>query len=273
MKSNLSFVFIKLKKLLKIFFGLGLVFYFFMGINSCTFPSTHNCEGRGCEEEYGNRGRGYRSDPRFRSPRFGGEYSDEAIEYFLEIGFGAEYMAAFAGLSVRKWQENLRIKLYGDYTREDEREVERVADELSDLTGLSINLNDSRPNVYVHFLDPEEDRERIQRIAPKAKVFSLNGLAIPLPVPGLFGGDFVITEAMIFIDEKLEGDRRKSVLREELTQSLGLLKDSYTHPDSIFHHRDSPTEFLEIDREVISLLYDERIEPGMTKVTVMRILR
>ena len=48
-----------------------------------------------------------------------------------------------------------------------------------------------------------------------------------------------------------------------MTQSLGVLMDSSRYPDSIFYSGwTTVTEYSDLDRAVIRLLYDPRIEPG-----------
>jgi len=60
-------------------------------------------------------------------------------------------------------------------------------------------------------------------------------------------------------------EERSHLIREELTQSLGMMNDSYEYKDSIFYQEWTDTgSYTEIDRAVIRILYDPRIEPGMT---------
>ena len=50
---------------------------------------------------------------------------------------------------------------------------------------------------------------------------------------------------------------KKHILREELTQSIGLLNDSMKYPNSIFYHGWTfPTEYTELDKEVIKMHYN-----------------
>ena len=75
----------------------------------------------------------------------------------------------------------------------------------------------------------------------------------------------MISVAWLVVDSGLRGDRRQHVIREEITQIVGLPRDSWTYPESIFHEGESKTtEFTELGKAVIRLLYDPRIEPGMT---------
>lgn len=55
------------------------------------------------------------------------------------------------------------------------------------------------------------------------------------------------------------------MIREELTQSLGLFQDSWRYPDSIFYQGWSDiTAYSDLDRTTIGLLYDSRLDPWMT---------
>jgi hypothetical protein len=54
-----------------------------------------------------------------------------------------------------------------------------------------------------------------------------------------------------------EDDAQKHLLREELTQSLGLFNDSYKYDNSIFYQGwTTTTEYAPIDRELIDMLYN-----------------
>jgi hypothetical protein len=51
---------------------------------------------------------------------------------------------------------------------------------------------------------------------------------------------------------------QKHLLREELTQSLGLFNDSYKYPESIYYQGwTTTTEYAPIDVELIEMLYNE----------------
>jgi hypothetical protein len=55
-----------------------------------------------------------------------------------------------------------------------------------------------------------------------------------------------------------EIEAQKHLLREELTQSLGLLNDSWKYPQSIFYQGwTTTTEYSSIDKEIIKMLYNE----------------
>ena len=67
---------------------------------------------------------------------------------------------------------------------------------------------------------------------------------------------------------------QRHLLREELTQSLGLAKDSPLYEQSIFQSRFTETnEYADIDKDLIRLLYHPNTKVGLTKAQVEEVLR
>jgi hypothetical protein len=59
---------------------------------------------------------------------------------------------------------------------------------------------------------------------------------------------------------------RAHLIREELTQSLGLMNDSYAYADSVFYQEwTDVTEYSPADKRVIGMLYSDLVSPGMTQ--------
>lgn len=194
-------------------------------------------------------------------------YSDQAVRYFTHLGFGSEF-GRNQNLVVKKWTSPLRIQLFGSYTEEDRQEVLRITGELAELTGLSFSLVRQNPNVRVYFTTQDQFSTLVPEYNP------LN------PQDGLFSvisneTHSYMVEATVLIRSSLTGQHRKHILREELTQSLGLMKDSYEYKDSIFqqNHEYQPVQYSRLDRQVLKILYDKRIRPGMNEKQVVTALR
>ena len=66
-----------------------------------------------------------------------------------------------------------------------------------------------------------------------------------------------IQRAHIYINTtESSKNRQKHIIREEITQSLGLLNDSYDYPQSIFYQGYSETKsFASIDKTIVRILY------------------
>ncbi|MDE0119669.1 MAG: DUF2927 domain-containing protein [Bdellovibrionales bacterium] len=198
-------------------------------------------------------------DDWFNSPKYG-PYSQAAVHYFLEIGLGSEFGDP-TNLTVKKWASEVRIQIQGNYNQSDEEELENIIAELSELTGLSIKRVTNNANINIYFAKQADFKRYIPQYDtnnPQNGVFST-----------LYQGDY-ITKATICIEDHLVSPQRHHLLREELTQTMGLQKDSYSYQNSVFQQSPdyTPTEYSQIDKEVIRILYDKKVKPGMSKIDI-----
>lgn len=196
-------------------------------------------------------------------PRPGG-YEAAEIDYFADIAFGAEFGGATPLL--RRWRTTPgpQIRINGTPSPADLEMVDSVVAEMNRLTPLDIQLVEDAPTVEMHFV-PQDEFGQILPEAPDGNI----GL-----VWVWWAGDQYIFESVVLIATDIPEDRRAHIIREELTQMLGLLQDSFRYPESIFYQNFSTvTEYLPIDRTVIELLYRPELEVGMTEQEAMRVAR
>lgn len=190
-------------------------------------------------------------------------YTKEEMEYFFEIALGTEYGTSEA--NIKKWTENIKIMVQGAPTEVDSQTLNQIVDELNGiLNGIKLAVVSQNPNIEIHFL-PESDFSLIE----------------PNYVPTNYGFFWVnwsingsIYHARILIStDHVTQQERSHLIREELTQSLGLMKDSYRYPDSIFYQGwTEVTRYLPIDSTVIEILYRSEIRPNMTGEEVVEVL-
>ena len=192
------------------------------------------------------------------------DFKQEEIDYFTEIALGAEFGDETP--VIKKWVENIRIKINGEPTEEDLQTINTIVSDLNEIIkGMRINIVNKNANLTITF-SPESDFTSID----------------PNYVPTNYGffwalwhdDNYVIHDASILISSAgITQKERSHLIREELTQSLGLMNDSDKYDDSIFYQEwTDVTEFSEIDRAVIKLLYLKNIKPGMSKEQVLKIL-
>ena len=82
-----------------------------------------------------------------------------------------------------------------------------------------------------------------------------------------------IVRANLFVLKTQAEIYRRHLLREELTQSLGLMNDSNQYPESIFYAPwTDVTVFADIDRMLISMLYRPDIDVNMNADEVLEVL-
>lgn len=184
----------------------------------------------------------------------------EAVEYFYEVAFGGEYSSS--ELALHKWGGDIRIKVHGTPTANDLHTLSQVVEDLNDLvTGLAIQIEETNANVDLYFV-PESEFLSIE-----SKYVSTNY--------GFFrvwwDREGSIYKARILISSKgITQKQRSHLVREELTQILGLLNDSWRYPNSIFYQGwTSVNEYTALDRSVISWLYlpelTSRMSPSQTR--------
>ena len=190
-----------------------------------------------------------------------GNYSEEAVNYFLKIGLCPEFGTCKRPI-VKKWTSDVRIKIHGNYNDRDEEELDSIIYELSELTGLSIKKVTKDANINIYYTAQSKFKEYISQYNEDNPQ---DGLFAAFPDP-----NYVYYKATICIEDRLDQLRKLHLLREELTQSLGLPNDSKLYSNSVFQQNPQfkPTEYSSLDREVIRLLYDKNIQPGMSKEEV-----
>lgn len=191
-------------------------------------------------------------------------YSQDQIDYFFEIVLGTEYGGS--EMVIRKWVDDIRIEINGTPTEEDLNTVEDVIDELNALIGEpELRMDEVDSNLIIYFV-PESEFEIYE----------------PNYVPTNYGYFFAlwnskreIYHARVLIStEEITQQQRSHLIREELTQSLGLMQDSNKYSSSIFYQGISTiTEYAEIDKIIIELLYKSEILPKMNQNDIETLLK
>lgn len=193
-------------------------------------------------------------------PTESGQLTPSDQNYFYEIAFDAEYGG---NQRIHKWTTPLTITIQGMPTQKDRATLKQVVAELEALTGLSIKYG-NHGNVSLYFVPSSQ----FNTIEPNYR-------------PGNIGffwtrwEDHRITEATILIASKgITQQERSHLIREELTQALGLMKDSNRYPDSIFYADWTKTQsYSRRDKTVIRTLYSPYIRAGMTRSRVEQVLK
>lgn len=192
------------------------------------------------------------------------KYTPEEINYFQEIALGTEFSANSS--IIRKWQGDLRIKIIGSPTSEDLNTLKNVTNEINNLTSdINLKIVDNKPNVKVHFVPVSEFKRYEPNYEPGNDGYAWVN----------WSQDNIIYSANILIATTGVNQKERShLIREELTQSLGLLRDSYKYKNSIFYQPWTDTnQYSQLDKTIIQILYRPEIRPGMTKSQVSSFLK
>lgn len=186
--------------------------------------------------------------------RFLPDLSQESVEtvyYFNKITRYSEKRPFHKG-PILRWDQDINIYLAGTISKSNKKEIIKVIIELNRLIKpIKINLvqKPERANSFVYF-------------------GSLKGFNSSIYTEKKLTNDYLghfhiktfqqeIQKSTIYINTaKATLKRQKHIIREELTQSLGLINDAYDYPNSIFYQGYSETKgFTEMDKALIQLLY------------------
>lgn len=192
-------------------------------------------------------------------------YDESVIEYFGEVALGFE----FGGASevTRKWVTDMKIFVGGSKSTELLNELQDIITEINGLAtdGFSISIvTDSLLMNYYIFLG--SGSEYAEKYPSQAGLVANNW--------GLFNvfwdASNQIYKGNMYVDvERANPAEEKHLLREELTQSLGLAKDSDRYTDSIFQADwTTSTAYADIDKDLIRLLYHPEMQIGLNKAQV-----
>ncbi len=192
------------------------------------------------------------------------KYTSEETNYFKEIALGAEFTTNPS--LIRKWQGDLRIQVIGSPTSEDLKTLKTVTDEINNLiSGINLKIVDNSPNVKIHFVPVSEFKKYEPNYQPGNDGYAWVN----------WNQNNVIYSANILIAKTGVNQKERShLIREELTQSLGLLRDSYKYKNSIFYQPWTDiNQYSQLDKTLIQMLYQPEILPGMTKSQVANFLK
>lgn len=200
------------------------------------------------------------------------ERQRSVVTYFGEVALGFEYGNTTA--VTRKWVNDMKIYVAGNAPEESKTELKRIIGELNTLTGdgfqIKVVSRKEDSNLLIFFGSKSEYAGMYPKEANLLKGSS--GLCTIS-----WNSRNHIINGHIFINEKISSLEQRHVIREELTQALGFGKDSPRYMDSVFQSQfTTPTEYAEIDRQLISLLYHPTMQPGLdateAEVVIAKIL-
>jgi hypothetical protein len=193
----------------------------------------------------------------------GARYSRVELDFFAEIAGQVEYGGS-DGL-IHKWAEDVRLLVIGNPTRRDRTALDNTIADLNALIApRQIILVEDDPNLELYF-------------APESEFATI----LPEYVPVNMGYIYIwwddagaITRGVMLVSTTgITADERAHLIREELTQSLGLLADTTRYENSIFYQEWTTTNrYSPLDRTVIEMLYLPEILPGMTLDEALAIL-
>ena len=176
------------------------------------------------------------------------KYSQETVEYFDEVAMGTEDGRRYDHIT--RYTTDVKIYMEG-------HQPQYIVDELNSIVS---ELNGIINTVDVQVTNSKSDANMVISIG------SLDKIKNEYPVfkntmyeNANAGFSIGMNYSNVFLNTNniRSVQHAKHVLREELTQAMGLMNDSYKYPESVFYEGVSEvTEYAPIDRELIDILYN-----------------
>lgn len=183
-------------------------------------------------------------------------YTKEELLFFSAISFGTERNNAGMDAELKRWQEDVKIKVFGEPAYpEDLQTLKRAITKLNEVIDpIEISLTQgSDYNIEFHFASVFD----AEKIMSKRYIF---GAAGQFQFHAAFGN---ITSGKILISHEAIPDVRTKLIWEETIQVLGMGND-IDLPYSVFDDKGTKykkhfKEPLPIDLQVIRILYNSGI--------------
>ena len=205
---------------------------------------------------------------------------------FIRIAFRDEYRRGAEGFTagetpttMRRWQKPVRVGLiFGRSVPAADRALERARigsylTRLQSLTGHPIALAEHDANFNIFIVNEDERRAMGPVIAQAAPNLSAAEVAAVQNLPketyclvyATTDKTGAYSSAFALIREEHPTLLSLACLHEEISQGLGLQNDSPQARPSIFNDDEEFALLTDMDQQMLGMLYDPRLSPGMTE--------
>jgi hypothetical protein len=194
--------------------------------------------------------------------RLKGKYDIAAINYFYETVFHEDFDNTNLD-NLLKWNSDPKIVLVGNPSA---TELGYVKNAISRINKLDLpikctlaNKSDSN-SIEIFFGGVKQLRAYLKAdslIQKDADTTSHFGLARSISYDGILSKVHI---GICYNAKDTLTSTRENIVLEEIVQSLGIIGDSYTYPNSLFfENRTWAKYFTKMDNDILSLLYDPAI--------------
>jgi hypothetical protein len=189
---------------------------------------------------------------------------------FLQITLENEFDPSMLPV-IKRWHQDMIIEVRGEAPDFLLEELDRILLELNALIQepqLRLAKAGEGANFIIFFGGARE----YAKIEPGSRFYTGTNFGL---FYAYWNGSYEIYKGSMYVDLERTPtpEAKRHLLREELTQALGLMNDIQQEPESLFHGYWTETvEFSEEDRNRIRFLYHPQIQSGMSKDRVLRVL-
>jgi len=194
---------------------------------------------------------------------------------FFEVALGFEHRPAQQ--KVRKWQQSIKVYVehqVGDSQLHDELLNAHIKD-LQQITKLDIRRVKSKQqaNVQYYFTSQQKLPELVAKVSGKSALKHLKTSVCMATMRASKQGEISNAVVYIAVNQARMHAKLVACIVEELTQVLGLPRDSDQVFPSIFNDRSTNDLLTGLDIVLLKLLYHSNIKVGMGKAQLRPMLK
>ena len=167
-----------------------------------------------------------------------------------------------------------RVAAFGEVTALNRAKgtIDAVIKQISDASGMAFEVAEGRntPTLAIVAGDEQELAHQIVSIP--------GGRDLPLPITcggytfrGVDGS--VLAVGVVLIRSEISDEQFRACIAQEFTQVMGLPGDLDGAGDTVMDSYSALDHLTDIDKKLLTILYDPRLKPGMSRQEAMPIVR
>lgn len=206
-----------------------------------------------------------------RAESIDGFSDDELMDGFGKTVFGVEYGSVDAGSHVKKFDGLVKVHVINLADKDRQRDIAGFVSRLPRLVkGLDIRMArpGESPNFTVYVVDRADYVGTVRADVLSGTHGAAPGQCLVRVYPSSLG---IIRSTAVIVSDEGESLFRRCMV-EEILQGLGPMNDNAALYASVFNDTSRHDRFMPFDRALVSMLYDKRIRPGMTRNQVGTVL-
>lgn len=196
---------------------------------------------------------------------------DLFLKYFLDIVLKNEFERKIQ--KCKKWEVNIRLYTFFEkYNISLDNEINNIINDINNLSDTikiyrTTNIKDS--NVKVFLSSRDTFKKHISRENWKYLNDNYGFGRI------FYNNNFIISQALVYVDiYKTDNlDCQKHLLREEITQILGMPNDINLKKSIFNKDWECITQYSKFDTMIIKLFLSDKIQAGMDKKEIIEVYK
>lgn len=194
---------------------------------------------------------------------------------FFEIALGSEYGGV--ALTIRKWVKPIRIYVehqVGDVALHDSLLNAQIAD-LRQITGVDIKRvrSPNQANIKYYFTSQKKLPQLVKKVSGSASLKHLKTAVCMATMRANANGSTHSAAIYIPVNQARMHAKLPACIVEELTQVLGLPRDSDAVYPSIFNDHTPNQTLTGLDVVLLKILYSSQVQVGMNRAQLRPVLK